>query len=317
MGYTNSSLVNYTLLSPNYSKGRNCINRITIHHMAGNLSVERCGQGFANKSRQASSNYGVGTDGRIGLYVEEKNRAWTSSNGDNDRMAVTIEVANTTKGVSNKTWEISDAAYKSLVNLCVDICRRNGFTSVMSIDYLVKGTVKQKTQIANSYKAPAGVLILTQHNYFNATACPGDYIKKKWNNIVADINKILGGSAPAPAPTPQPTPQPTPSSDFILGKYYYKSPADGAKVDMGYVFNPTYYANKYADLKSAFGYNDTKLFNHFITYGMKEKRQAISNFNVDAYMKNNPGLVSSYGNNYPAYYEHYCRFGYKEGRKAT
>ena len=86
---------------------------------------------------------------------------------------------------------------------------------------------------------------------------------------------------------------------------------------MGYVFNPTYYANKYSDLKAAFGYNDTKLFNHFVTYGMKEKRQAIANFNVDAYMKNNPELVASYGNNYPSYYEHYCRFGYKEGRKAT
>ena len=239
MNYSNSKLVNYTCLSPNYSKGRTTINRITIHHMAGNLSVERCGQVFANKNRQASSNYGIGTDGRIGLYVEEKNRAWTSSNAVNDRMAVTIEVADTTKGVQNKTWEISAQAYQSLINLCVDICRRYGFTSVMSIDSLVKGTIAQKTKIANEYKAPSGVLILTQHCYFSATACPADYIKKKWNSIVADINKALGGATPTPTP-----------SGFILGKYILNG------VDYGYVFNPTYYADKYADLKSAFGYDD-------------------------------------------------------------
>lgn len=311
MAYTNSSLVNYTCLSPNYSKGRECINRITIHHMAGNLSVERCGQVFANKKRQASSNYGIGTDGRIGLYVKEENRSWCSSNGKNDRMSVTIEVANTTKGVENKTWEISNKAYQSLIQLCADICRRNGYTSVMSIDYLVKGTVKQKTSIANSYIAPKGVLILTQHNYFNATACPGQYIINRWNNIVSDINKALGGV------TPQPTPQPTPDDKMILGKYFYKSSVDNAKVDAGYVFNPNYYVDHYDDLKKAFGYNDKSLFNHFLQYGRKEGRQAAMNFNLDAYKKNNPDVVQTYNNDNILIYEHYCRFGYKEGRKAT
>lgn len=301
MAYTNSSLVNYTCLSPNYSKGRDCINRITIHHMAGNLSVERCGQVFANKKRKASSNYGIGTDGRIGLYVSEANRSWCSSNAVNDRMAVTIEVANTSKGVANKTWEISDKAYQSLINLCADICRRNGFTSVISINSLIKGTVKQKTQIANSYVAPKGVLVLTQHNYFNATACPGNYIINHWNNIVADINKALGSATPQ-APT-------QPTNDLILGKYKYKG------VDYGYVFNPSYYA-EYTDLRNAFGYNDKKLFEHFCTYGMKEGRQASANFNLQAYKNNNIGLVKEYGNNNPLYYEHYCRFGYNEGRKA-
>ena len=308
MAYSNAN-VDYVCLSPNYSKGRKCINRITIHHMAGNLSVERCGQVFANKSRQASSNYGIGTDGRKAMYVEEKNRAWTSSNGDNDRMAVTIEVANTTKGVSNKTWDISDKAYNSLISLCADICRRNGFTSVMSIDYLVKGTIKQKTQIANSYVAPKGVMILTQHNYFNATACPGTYIKNRWNNIVADINKAIGGVTP--------TPQPKPDDKMILGKYFYKSTVDGAKVDAGYVFNPNYYADHYDDLKKAFGYDDKSLFNHFLQYGRKEGRQASINFNLDAYKKNNPDVARAYNNDNVLLYEHYCRFGYKEGRKAT
>jgi hypothetical protein len=308
MAYTNSRLATCIIKSPNYSKGRECINRITIHHMAGNLSVERCGQVFANKNRQASSNYGIGTDGRIGLYVDEANRSWCSSNAKNDRMAVTIEVANTTAGVTNKTWDISKKAYDSLIALCVDICRRNGFKSVMSIDSLEKGTIKQKTETANNYKAPSGVLVLTQHNYFNSTACPGPYIKNRWNNIVADINKALGGATPTPQPTPTPTPTPSPTPS---GKYMYKG------VDYKWVFNPTYYADKYPDLKAAFGYDGAKLFDHFTTYGMKEKRQAIATFNVEAYANNNPDLRTAYGMNWPAYYEHYCRYGHNEGRKAV
>ena len=313
MAYSNSSLVNYTRKSPNYSNTRKTINRITIHHMAGNLTVEQCGNVFANKGRQASSNYGIGTDGRIGLYVDEKYRSWCSSNATNDNMAVTIEVANTYTGVKNKTWDISGAAYNSLINLCVDICRRNGFKQVMSIDSLMKGkTVAQKKKIANEYVAPAGTLILTQHNYFNATACPGNYIINRWAQIVQDINKILGGATPAPAPQPTPTPAPTPApaGEIVLKKYIYKG------VDYGYVFNPTYYTNKYPDLKKAYGTNAAKLFNHFCTYGMNEGRQANSFFNVLVYKNNYADLQKAFGNNLPKYYEHYCVYGYKEGRKA-
>lgn len=263
--------------------------------MAGNLSVEQCGSVFAKASRQASSNYGIGTDGRIALYVEEKNRAWTSGSSWNDQRAVTIEVANTSAGVKNKTWEISDKAYASLIKLCVDICKRN---SIKSVNF---------TGDKNG--------VMTWHCMYQSTACPGPYIKKIFGQIVSDINKGLGVT---PAPTPQPTPTPAPSGDDkpILGKYYYKSPFDGNKVDMGYVFNPTYYANKYSDLKQAYGTNDKKLFEHFTKYGMKERRQAASNFNVDIYMANYPSLVNDYKKDYPAYYEHYCRFGYKEGRNA-
>ena len=101
---SNSSLVSYTKLSPNCSKPRNHkIDTITIHHMAGNLSVETCGNVFATTSRKASSNYGIGSDGRVGLYVEEVNRAWTSGNRANDNRAITIEVANDDAGVKNKT----------------------------------------------------------------------------------------------------------------------------------------------------------------------------------------------------------------------
>ena len=121
---SNSSLVDYTLISPNSTNPRSSsINKITIHHMAGNLTIEQCGQGFSSKKRQASSNYGIGSDGRVGLYVDEANRSWASSNRVNDNQAVTIEVANDS-GAPN--WHVSDKALAKLIDLCVDICQRNG-----------------------------------------------------------------------------------------------------------------------------------------------------------------------------------------------
>lgn len=169
MAYSNSKLISYKKLSPNYNRrlGRK-IKKITIHHMAGNLTVEQCGDLFANKKRQASSNYGIGTDGRIALYVEEKNRSWCSSSASNDYQAITIEVANC-KGAPN--WEVSDKAMKSLIKLCVDICKRNGIKE-LNFTGDAKGN-------------------LTQHNYFAATACPGAYLKSKFKYIAEEVNKEL------------------------------------------------------------------------------------------------------------------------------
>ena len=111
---SNSPLVTYTKISPNSSPRTVKIDTITIHHMAGNLSVEACGEVFQNTSRQASSNYGVGSDGRIGLYVDESRRAWTSSNRDNDNRAVTLEVAN---DGGAPDWHVSDAALEATIEL--------------------------------------------------------------------------------------------------------------------------------------------------------------------------------------------------------
>lgn len=88
-------------------------------------------------------------------------------------------------------------------------------------------------------------------------------------------------------------------------------------VDYSLVFNPTYYSNKYADLKKAFGMDATKLFNHFCQYGMKEGRQASNNFNVEVYKKGYADLRNAYGDNLPSYYWHYIIYGHKERRKAV
>lgn len=166
---SNSPLVSYTKISPN-SSSRNGqrIRKITPHHMSGNLSVETCGNVFAPTARQASSNYGIGSDGRIGMYVEEKDRAWTSSNAANDREAVTIEVANS---ICGGDWPISDAAWDSLVELCVDICKRN------DIPELVWTADSNGT--------------LTMHKMFASTDCPGTYLERRMPDLAAVVNARL------------------------------------------------------------------------------------------------------------------------------
>ena len=166
---SNSSLVNYTQFSPNCSKPRNhSIDKITIHHMAGNLTVEQCGGVFAPSSREASANYGIGTDGRVGLYVDEANRSWCSSNSANDNRAVTIEVANDEVGVD---WHVSDTALAKLIDLCVDICQRN---SISRINYTGDKSGN-----------------LTMHKWFAATACPGPYLESKFPYIAEQVNARL------------------------------------------------------------------------------------------------------------------------------
>lgn len=166
---SNSELVNYTKLSPNCNKPRNQkIDTITIHHMAGNLTVEQCGAVFAPASRGASSNYGIGTDGRVGLYVDEANRSWCSSSGANDHRAVTIEVANDEIGGN---WHVSDKALAKLIDLCVDICQRNG---IKKLNYTGDKTGN-----------------LTMHKWFAATACPGLYLESKFPYIAQQVNARL------------------------------------------------------------------------------------------------------------------------------
>ena len=123
MAYTNSSLVSYTKLSPNHSGQRtHSIDRITPHCVVGQLSAESICGCFTSPSRQASCNYGIGTDGRISLCVEEKNRSWCSSSNANDQRAITIECASN----MSEPYAMNDKVYASLISLCTDICKRNG-----------------------------------------------------------------------------------------------------------------------------------------------------------------------------------------------
>lgn len=165
---SNSSLVDVKVpaYSGNYTKGRSGkkISEITIHHMAGVLTPEQCGKVFQKVGRKGSSHYGIGSDGRIGLYVDEKNTAWTNSNWEANCRAVTIETSNSKTGGN---WEVSDKALNSLIELIADIARRN------NLGKLVKGKN------------------LTWHRMYSKTTCPGDYLLSKMDYIVEEVNKIL------------------------------------------------------------------------------------------------------------------------------
>lgn len=178
---SNSSLVEYTRISPNKTSPRNkAIDTITIHCVAGNVSIEAIGSVFAPESRQASSNYGVGTDGRIGMYVEEKDRSWCTSSGANDHRAITIEVSN--NGGADTGWSVSDKALASLIKLVADICTRNSIKKLIwKADKSLIGQVDKQN--------------LTVHRWFANKACPGNYLYEKHSYIVTEVNKILSGGS--------------------------------------------------------------------------------------------------------------------------
>ena len=177
---SNSSLICYSKISPNKTSPRkHKIDTITIHCMAGNISIESCGDIFYNIDRKASSNYGIGSDGRIAMYVEESDRSWCSSNADNDNRAITIEVAN--DGGAETGWHISQNAYNSLIKLLVDICQRNGIREL-----LWKG---DKSLIGQVDKQN-----MTVHRWFAPKACPGDYLYNMHGEIARAVNSVLKGS---------------------------------------------------------------------------------------------------------------------------
>lgn len=182
---SNSPLVSYTKISPNKSSPRNHkIDTVTIHCVVGQCSVETLGNVFAPTSRQASSNYGIGYDGRIGMYVEEKDRSWCSSNAANDNRAITIEVASDTK----EPYAVNAKAYAALIDLLVDICKRNG------IKELVWSTNK-----ADRVNHKNGCNMTVHRDYANKS-CPGTYLYERHAQIASAVNKRLGSTNIKPAP---------------------------------------------------------------------------------------------------------------------
>lgn len=165
---SNSPLVNYVKLSPNYdSRDGHKITDITIHHMAGNLTVEQCGAVFQNYGR--SSNYGIDSKGRVGMYVQEAYTSWANSNFASNQRSITIELANDRIGGN---WHVSDTAINKCIELCVDVCRRNG--------------IKRLNFTGNTNGN------LTAHRMFTSTACPGDYLYSKFPYIQNEVNRQLG-----------------------------------------------------------------------------------------------------------------------------
>lgn len=182
MGYTNSPLVSYTKLSPNHSGQRtHAIDRITPHCIVGQCSVERLGNIFAPTEKQASCNYGIGADGRVGMYCEEKNRSWCSSSRANDQRAITIECASDTSA----PYAFKDVVYNKLIELCVDICKRNGKKKLLWFGD------KDKTL---AYNPAADEMVLTVHRWFANKSCPGDWMYQRMGDLATKVTAKLGGT---------------------------------------------------------------------------------------------------------------------------
>lgn len=185
---SNSNLAKYIHLVGNYNDRQgNGVSRIIIHHMAGNLSLEALGR--VMESRESSATYGIDVNGNIGRFVDEAYRPWTSSSWEADKCAVTIEVANNSGAPD---WTISDASMNALIELCADICKRNGIPKL------------------NYTGDKSGNLHM--HKWYAATACPGPYLGSKFPYIAAEVNKRLNSST-----TTAPSNPSTPSND--LSKY--------------------------------------------------------------------------------------------------
>lgn len=175
MAFTNSPLVSYTKISPNKTVNRNHeIDTITIHCVVGQLSVETIGHIFEPVERQASSNYGVGYDGRIGMYCEEKDRSWCTSSRANDHRAITIEVACDL----THPYAVNSKAYSALIDLVADICKRNNIKELKWVD--------DKSLIGQVDKQN-----MTIHRWFANTSCPGEYLYTHMGDIAAKVNKKL------------------------------------------------------------------------------------------------------------------------------
>ena len=176
MAYSNSDLVSYTNISPNKNSPRNhTIDTISIHCMATQWTAKQCCDYFAKSSTGAYSNYCVGKDGSIGLSVPENARSWCTSSASNDNRAITIEVATD----STHPYKCTSTAYNTLIELLVDICKRNNIKKLLwkGDRNLIGQTDKQN---------------MTVHRWFKNKACPGDYLYNKHGEIAETVNARLG-----------------------------------------------------------------------------------------------------------------------------
>ena len=188
MDFSNSSLVSHVRLSPNHSGQRIYpLTRITVHCTAGRASVEGLGEIFANPSRQASSQYGIGEDGRVGMYVEEKNRSWCSSSYDNDERSITIEASSD----ATEPFAMNLTVYARIIDLCTDICQRYGKKKLLWFPD------KDTTLM---YKPAEDELVLTVHRWFANKSCPGDWLFARLGDVAEKVTKRLATPSAVSAP---------------------------------------------------------------------------------------------------------------------
>lgn len=182
MGYTNSGLVAVKKLSPNHSgKRTHSIDRISPHCVVGQCTAEGLGDWFGKSSTKASSNYGIDRNGRVGLYVEEKNRSWCTSSNSNDQRAITIECASDTR----EPYTMNNKVYETLIKLCTDICKRNGKKKLLWLG--------DKTRSLN-YTPKSDEMIITVHRWFANKSCPGDWLYSRLGDVAKRVTANLNST---------------------------------------------------------------------------------------------------------------------------
>ncbi len=248
-----SSLVSYERYSPNCSsRNGSKVVKLTPHHAAGNLSIETMGGVFANAGRGASATYGIGSDGRTAQYVPEGKRPWTSSNSENDRQAITVEVAN---DGGAPDWHVSDKAFESLVALAIDIGRRHGLGSLtwtgdqaITVEVANDGGAPDWHVSDKAFESLVALAIdigrrhglgsltwtgdkngtITAHYMFVATTCMGPYLTSKMPELARRVNEALGAGTPVPSVPQTPAPTPDKTGSGFGGTYVCQ--ADGCRV---------------------------------------------------------------------------------------
>ena len=178
----NSPLVEYTELTKNHSGARkHKVDRISPHCVVGQCTIESLGYWFSHGTTQASSNYGIDKDGRIGMFVEEDNRSWCTSSAANDNRAITIECAS--EKVS-PLYKMNDCVYESLVKLCVDICQRYGKKKLLWFD---------NKDYALSYEPKEDEMLITIHRWYAPKECPGKWLESRLGDLADRVTRILNG----------------------------------------------------------------------------------------------------------------------------
>lgn len=178
---SNSPLVSYTKISPNRTSPRNHkIDTISIHCAVGQFTAKEILNlshfTKADSKNGSSCNYAIGCDGSIGMGVQEKDRSWCTSSRSNDHRAITIEVASDSK----HPYKVTDKAYDALIDLLVDICKRN---DIKELKWKANRNLIGRPEKQN----------MTVHRWFANKACPGDYLYKRHGQIASEVNAKLTG----------------------------------------------------------------------------------------------------------------------------
>lgn len=183
---SNSSLATKFIYTPKMNAPRNhSIDTITPHYAESNGTAESVAVYLRDApDRKASANYHIGMVGEIVQSVDEANRSWCSSNAANDHRAVTIECnCYIDNGNGHIYGQLTDACWKSLVELCADICRRNAKTRLV---YRGKA----------DYSGLASTdMLLTMHKWFYDTDCPGQWLSKRFDVLANEVNARLNGGS--------------------------------------------------------------------------------------------------------------------------